>query len=115
MDKILIRNLRVTTIIGILERERRIPQDVVINLIAFYQQRPSEAQDEISMCVDYSSLEQDIRSLVKAQHRFTLEALAEDIASLSLQNPRVQKVIIRVEKPDALQGADSAGVEIERP
>jgi dihydroneopterin aldolase len=46
--------------------------------------------------------------------RFTVEALAEDIANLTLNSPKVQKVTVRVEKPGAVTGAQSVGVEIER-
>ncbi|MBE3043071.1 dihydroneopterin aldolase, partial [Candidatus Bathyarchaeota archaeon] len=45
---------------------------------------------------------------------FTVEALAEDIARLCLRRPGVQKVAVKVEKPGAVTGAESVGVEIER-
>jgi dihydroneopterin aldolase len=43
-----------------------------------------------------------------------VEALAEDIARISLEQPRVRRVRVRVEKPGALRFARSVGVEIER-
>ncbi len=46
--------------------------------------------------------------------RFTLEALAEDIAQLCLEDPRVLKTTVRVEKPGAVRFSQSVGVEIER-
>jgi dihydroneopterin aldolase len=46
--------------------------------------------------------------------RYTLEALAEDIAQLCLVDPRVLKTTVRVEKPGAVRFSQSVGVEIER-
>jgi FolB domain-containing protein len=65
--------------------------------------------------VDYSSLVKQIRALVDGARRFTVEALAEDIAGVCLRQQGVRRVTVRVEKPKAVIGAESVGVEIERP
>ena len=114
MDKNLIKELRVQAIIGIRDWERLTPQDIIINVTAFTRNRPLDAPDDISLCVDYAELGKLIRSKVIAAQRYTLEALAEDIAGVCLGHPLVIKVIVRVEKPGAMTGAASAGVEIER-
>lgn len=114
MDKIFIKDLLVQAIIGIREWERKTPQAVLINVTIFTQERSTSAPDNIDGCVDYSNLTDRIRTLVETGNRYTLEALAEDIASLCLTTEKVMKVITRVEKPDALTSAASAGVEIER-
>ena len=114
MDKIIIKDLRIQAIIGIRERERNTPQDILINITAFTRNRPAHAPDDISVCLDYSVLVKLIRARVLSAQRYTIEALAEDLASLCLENNLVKKVIVRVEKPGAITGADSAGVEIER-
>ena len=114
MDRIVIQNLRVRAILGILERERLEPQEVRVSVTAFTLPRPVEAPDEISGCVDYAELADAIRLLVEAARRFTVEALAEDIARLCLSRAGVRKVTVRVEKPEAIPWADSVGVEIER-
>jgi dihydroneopterin aldolase len=64
--------------------------------------------------VDYSELAKDITALVVRTQRFTVEALAEDIARLCLGKKFARKVTVRVEKPGAVSGAASAGVEIDR-
>ena len=46
--------------------------------------------------------------------RFTVEALAADLARLCLEELGVMKVRVRVEKPGAVRFAKSVGVEIER-
>jgi dihydroneopterin aldolase len=43
-----------------------------------------------------------------------VEALANDLAKICLEEKGVQTVIVRVEKPGAVRFAESVGVEIER-
>jgi FolB domain-containing protein len=113
-DKILIKNLHIRAILGVLERERIEPQDVIVSITACTAPRPTSTQDDITGCVDYAELANAIRALVEGARRFTVEALADDIASLCLSRPGVRKVTVRVEKPAAVPEAESVGVEIER-
>ena len=55
-----------------------------------------------------------ILKLASTAQRYTVEALATDIAKLCLTESGVEKVVVRVEKPDAIETAKSAGVEITR-
>ena len=114
MDKIFITNLLIRAIIGVNDRERETPQDILINVTLDTDTRPAARSDDIADCIDYADLSKKIRALVERARRFTVEALAEDIAVLCLNSLRVQKVTVRVEKPKAVTGAESVGVEIER-
>ena len=114
MDKIFITNLLIRAIIGVNDRERETPQDILVNVTVGTDTRPAARSDDIADCVDYADLSKKIRALVERARRFTVEALAEDIAVLCLNSPRVQKVTVRVEKPKAVTGTESVGVEIER-
>ena len=114
MDKVIIQNLRVQGILGVNESERAIPREIIINASMFTDKNRGSASDDISDCVDYSKAAKSIRSLVEEAHRFTVEALAQDIADLCLRIPGVLKVVVRVDKPGAVKGVDSVGVEIER-
>ena len=114
MDKVFIKDLRIRTIIGIQDWERETPQEVIVNLTVFTDPRLAKTPDDISFCVDYSDLAEKIRAQVEMAQRFTVEALAEDIARLCLNTPGVRKVTVRVEKPQVIPGAGSVGVEIER-
>jgi FolB domain-containing protein len=114
MDKILIQNLRLQGILGVNDWERTTLREIVINAMLFTDMRSAARSDDIADCVDYSQVVKEIRALVEGARRFTVEALADDIASLCLSRPGVQKVVVRVEKPGAVTGAESIGVEIER-
>ncbi len=114
MDKILIKNLRVQGILGVNDWERTTLREIVVNVALFTDTRRAAQSDNIADCVDYSQAAKEIRTLVEGARRFTVEALAEDIAGLCLSRLGVRKVTVRVEKPGAITGAESVGVEIER-
>lgn len=114
MDKILIKNLRVTGIIGIYDYERTTPQEMLINATLFTDIRLAAATDEIVDCVDYERAANQIKAHAETSKRMTVEALAEDLARLCLGIPGVQGVRIRVEKTEAIEFVDAVGVEIER-
>ncbi len=52
--------------------------------------------------------------LVERSEFFLAEALAQKIAETVLSDPRVKEVEVKVDKPSALRGARSVGVEIVR-
>jgi 7,8-dihydroneopterin aldolase/epimerase/oxygenase len=114
MDKILIQNLRVQGILGVNDWERTTLREIIINVVLFTNTQPAAQSDDIKDCVDYSQVSKGIRSHVESSRRFTVEALTGDIAGLCLSKPGVQKVMVRVEKPGAVIGTESVGVEIER-
>jgi len=115
MDRLLIQGLRAHTTLGLQESERAYPQEVWIDLVLFMDIRAAARADDVSLSVDYAEVAQAVRALVEGVQRYTVEALAEDIAALCLQRPGVQKVTVRVRKPHAVRGAAAVGVEIERP
>jgi FolB domain-containing protein len=114
MDKIIIKNLLARGIIGVNDWERRRAQNILINVTLFTDTRRAGATDDIADCVDYSQMTKKLFAHAESVNRLTVEALANDLAGLCLEEKNVQKVIIRVEKPGAVRFAESVGVEIER-
>jgi FolB domain-containing protein len=114
MDEILIKDLLVRGIIGVNDDERRSPQDILINIVLFADVHQAGETDQIEFSVNYRTVTKKIIAHTEKSQRFTVEALATDIAGLCLAEPNVQKVRVRVEKPGAVRFARSVGVEIER-
>ncbi len=114
MDKVFIRDLKVRGILGIHDWERVTPREIIINVTMFTDTRPAAASDDIADCVDYSATAKQIRAHAESAARMTVEALANDIARVCLENPKVRKAIVRVDKPGAVPDAASVGVEVER-
>jgi len=114
MDKVIIKNLLARGIIGIRDWERKRPQDILINITLFNDTHRAGETDDINDCADYSTVSKKVLAHAESAGRFTVEALANDLAKLCLEEANVQKVIVCVEKPGAVRFAESVGVEIER-
>ena len=114
-DQIEIRDLHLRCIIGIQEWERKVQQDVLINLTLFADLRPAGQSDRIADTVNYKTLAKKIIARTGQSTFFLVEALAEMIASLCLEDDRVVRVRVSVEKPGALRYSRTVGVVIERP
>ena len=114
MDKVIIQDLLVRGIIGINDWERKRAQDILINVILFTDTDRAAESDSIADCVNYSTMSKRLQAHAESAGRLTVEALANDLAKICLEDKGVQKVILRVEKPGAVRFAKSVGVEIER-
>ena len=114
MDKVIIQNLKVNGILGIHEWERVTSRKIIISATLFTDTRPAAQSDNIDDCVNYSEMAKKLRAHAEHAARMTVEALANDLAEICLQESKVLKVIIRVDKPGAVAEAESVAVEIER-
>jgi FolB domain-containing protein len=114
MDQILIKDLTARGVIGISEHERSQPQDIVINIVLFADISKGAKSDNIEDCVNYRTVSKKVLALAQTSARFTVEAMAQDIADLCLSDEKVSSVRVRVEKPGAVRFSRSVGVEIER-
>jgi FolB domain-containing protein len=113
-DKIIIRDLRLRTVIGVRECERMRRQDVVINVALYNDVRLPGQTDDPSTMLDYAAVTAAITTLVTSSDHRLVEALATDIARVCVVHFGAERVVVRVEKPAALHAASTAGVEIDR-
>ncbi len=114
MDKILIRNLELRTIIGLYERERTAKQALILNLELRGDFSRAGKTDSLEGSVNYREVEEQVIALVENSSFHLLEALGEAVAALCLSFPEVVSVKITLDKPGAALRADSIALEIER-
>ncbi len=113
-DKIHIRDLALRCIIGVNHDERTVKQDVIINVILFTDTRRAGQTDILEDSVDYCTVKKAILSLVENSEFMLIEKLADEIAKVCLDDSKVQKVKVTVDKPGALRYTRSVAVEIVR-
>ena len=114
MDKIFLHELKVETIIGIWEWERKIRQTVVIDLEMSADIAKAAATDDVADTLNYKSVAKRVQGFV-ADSRFQLvETLAEKIAEIIREEFGVAWVRVKVHKPGAIRGSRDVGIEIER-
>lgn len=114
LDRIYIRDLQVRCIIGINDDERIEKQDVVINILMEADLRESGRSDQIGDTIDYSIVKKRVVELVESSQDYLIEHLSEQIAGLCLEDERVRRVTVCVDKPGALRFARSVAIEITR-
>lgn len=114
MDKIIIKDLVVRGVIGVNDWERETQQDILINVEIDADISKAGKSDDVNDSVNYRTVAKKIIAHVEATQRFTVEALAEDIAQICLTEAGALGARVRVEKPGALRFAKSVGVQIER-
>jgi len=113
MDKVFIKDLLVRGIIGVNDWERDQPQDILINVTVLTNTSRAAQTDDLADCINYRTLAKKIQAHAESAARFTVEALANDLARLCLEEKGVERAIVRVEKPGAVRFAASVGVEVE--
>ena len=114
MDQVIIKDLVVRGIIGINDWERERAQEILINIVIFTDVTNAGYSDDIKDSVNYKTVAKKVIAHSESAQRYTVEALASDLANICLEDKKVKKVRVRVEKPGAVRFAKSVGVEIER-
>lgn len=114
MDIIFLRELKVTTLIGIYEREKRVTQTLQLDLdIALPNSRACQS-DDIRDALDYAQVARHIQSVLSDGHFSLLETLAEHIAQIILKDFNAPWVKVSVAKLQAIRNCRQVGVCIER-
>ncbi len=114
MDIIFLRDLRIKTVIGIWEWERKILQTVAIDLEMSADIRKAAKTDSVDDTLNYKLVAKRVQQFVGDSSFQLVETLAENIAALILDEFDVSWVKVRVNKPGAIRGARDVGVLIER-
>ncbi|HKS93210.1 MAG TPA: dihydroneopterin aldolase [Gammaproteobacteria bacterium] len=113
-DTVFIRELRVPTVVGIFDWERRIRQTVVLDLDMSADIRRAARSDRIEDTLDYKAVAKRVTQFVSAAQYQLVETLAEEIAGFIIREFRVAHVKVTLHKPGAVSGSKSVGVSIER-
>ena len=114
MDIIFIESLRVDTLVGIYPRERAAPQTIEVDLEIGASTASAGASDDIRDTIDYAVVVERLRADLAAKHFNLLEALAEHVATLLIEEFRAQWVRVRIAKLGAQRGVARVGIVIER-
>lgn len=114
MDKIFLRELKVDTIIGIWDWERKIRQTIVIDLEMSADIAKAAATDDIEDTLDYKGVAKRVQQFVAESSFQLVETLAERIAGVVRDEFGVAWVRVQVHKPGAIRGSRDVGIDIER-
>lgn len=111
---VFVRDLVVDASIGVYSHEREAKQRVRVNVDLAVREHAGPIADELANVVSYEDITHGVEAIVDRGHINLVETLADEIAAMCLEDPRVRSVRVRVEKLDVFANAESVGVEIER-
>jgi len=114
MDIIYLSDLRIETIIGIYDWERRVRQVVSLDLEMATDIARAAASDDIKDTLNYKAVAKRLISFVGESEFQLVETLAERITGIILDEFNVPWVRLRLNKQGAVRGARDVGVIIER-
>ena len=114
MDIVFLRGLKIETVIGIYDWERKIKQPVVLDLEMSADIRKAAESDSIDDTLDYKAVSKRLISFVEESEFQLVETLAEKCASIVREEFGVSWVRLTLNKIGAVSSAQDVGVIIER-
>ena len=113
-DLIFLNDFLVQANIGVYTQEKKTTQPLRINVVAKVKNPRNINDDNLQSVVCYNQISKKIKKIIKSGHTILLEKLAEKIFQECFKNKRIETMKIRLEKLDAIQDTESAGIEVER-
>ncbi len=114
MDIIFLRDLKIETIVGIYDWERKVKQTVILDLEMATDVKKAASTDKIKDALDYKAIAKRLISFVGESEFELVETLAERIAEIILKEFDVSWLRLSLNKIGAIRGARDVGVVIER-
>lgn len=113
-DIVFIRELRIDTVIGVYDWERKVQQTLLLDLDMAADTAAGAASDDVADALDYSAVSNRLRAYAATHSVQLVETLAERFACLLREEFSVSWLRLRLCKPGAVAGARDVGVIIER-
>lgn len=114
MDIVYIRELEIETLIGIYDWEREVKQVVSLDLEMATDIQQAAKSDDIKDTLDYKAVSKRLISFISGSEFLLVEAMAEQVAKIVLEEFNVPWLRLRLSKPGAVRGARDVGIIIER-
>lgn len=114
MDIVYIRDLRIETIIGIYDWERRTRQTISLDIDMATDIRKAAASDNIDDALNYKAVAKRLIQYVQDSDFQLVETLTERIAEIIMGEFQVPWVRVMLNKKGAVRGSRDVGIIIER-
>lgn len=106
---VFVRGLRVEAGIGVHDHEQGRLQTLVIDVTLELTPAPVE---RLADTINYETVAAAARAIIAEGHVGLVETFAERLAAACLNDGRVRRCTVRIEKPGALDAAAAAGCEV---
>lgn len=106
---VFVRGLEVEAGIGVYDHEQGRLQRLVIDVTLELDARPIE---RLGDTINYETVAEAARTIVAEGHVGLVETFAERLARACLDDRRVRRAMVRIEKPGALKSVAAPGCEV---
>ena len=107
-----IKNLKVRCIIGVNTYEREHEQEIRMQLFLWTDIAKASRSDNLEDALDYRAIYDEVVRRVEHSKFYLIERLAYEVATICLQHPLTRKAKVVIEKIEALEKAESSGIEL---
>jgi dihydroneopterin aldolase len=114
MDIIYLNDLRIDTVIGIYDWERRTKQTIILDIELGTDIARAALTDQIEDTLNYKEVAKRVIAFVEESRFELVETLAEKIIGIILDEFNVPWCRLRLNKQGAVRGVRDVGVIIER-
>ena len=114
MDIIYLHSLKVDCRIGVWDWEKQITQAITFDLDMGFDISKAAASDDLADTLSYKDVAKRVDEFASGSRFALVEKLAEEVASLLLDEFPVSWCRVRVNKFGAVRGAGDVGVIVER-
>ena len=114
MDIIYLNDLRIETVIGIYDWERKTKQTVILDIEMGTDIAKAASTDDIEDTINYKAVAKRLFAFVGESEFELVEKLAESITDILLNEFNVPWCRLRLNKQGALRGVRDVGIIIER-
>lgn len=114
MDIVYIHDLQVEAIIGIYDWEREVRQTISIDLEMAADITRAARSDDIADALNYKAVAKRLIGFIESSSCLLVERLAEEVATIVIEEFNVPWLRLRLSKPGALRGSRDVGLIIER-
>ena len=113
MDKIIILGSKYFCNIGVSAKERSTKQAIIVDLELFLDTKMAARTDDIKLALNYSEVYDSLKNFIENGEFNLIETVANKIANTVLEKFKVSKIIVKVQKPNALADMNVKNVAVE--
>lgn len=114
MDKLFIHDLKIETLIGAYDWERKVKQTITLDIEYGINAKNGASTDHIDSTCNYIDLGQVAVDFIKNSEFYLVETLAEKTAALLLEKFDIPWIKLYIRKMGTLCQAKEVGIEIVR-
>ncbi|MFW5825423.1 MAG: dihydroneopterin aldolase [Marinobacter sp.] len=113
-DSVLIEGLAVDAVIGVYDWERKVQQQLRVDLDMAWDNQAAAASDDVGQALDYAAVSEFVQRFFGRCQPALLETAAELLAAGLMDQFAIAGLELTLWKPGAVPGARQVGVRIRR-